>query len=521
MVQVVWFKRDLRTQDHRPLHKAAMLGPVLPLYVVEPEYWTQPDTSRRQWLFLQGALGDLSGALQRLGAPLVVRTGNVIDVLRSIHQEHGIEALWSHEETGNGWTYERDKAVKVFCREAHVPWSEFPQFGVKRGKLNRNGWAAQFDRRMAEPVTPEPDVIRPVQGLESGPWPDAASLGLEDDGLTMLQAPGRSHALALMDSFYAGRGKTYQRAMSSPLTAPETCSRLSAHLSVGSVSMREVVQRAYRERAMANALPMAERAIPLKAIDALVARLHWHCHFIQKLESEPQIEHRAVHRAFEAHRLVTMQDDPVLEAWISGRTGFPFVDACMRSLIATGWINFRMRAMLQSFASYHLALDWRVSGTRLARLFTDYEPGIHWPQVQMQSGQTGINTPRIYNPVKQSLDQDPDGVFIRQWLPELARLTVAAIHTPWKLDANTLASASVVLGESYPARIVDHVEAARAARDRLTVVRQGEGFRQTAKAVYTKHGSRKRPLGDDNPAQTRAVRAGKAEAAKKQLSFDL
>ncbi len=521
MVQVVWFKRDLRTQDHRPLHEAAMRGPVLPLYVVEPGYWTQPDTSRRQWLFLEGALRDLGSALLRLGAPLVVRTGDVIDVLRSIHQEHGLEGLWSHEETGNGWTHERDRRVKAFCREADVPWTEFPQFGVKRGKLDRNGWAAQFERRMAEPITPAPDVIVPVEAIASGTWPDAISLGLEDDGLTMLQPPGRSHAITLMDSFYGGRGKTYQRAMSSPLTAPDACSRLSAHLSVGSVSMRETVQRAYRERSLANTLPFAERAIPLKAIDALIARLHWHCHFIQKLESEPQIEHRAVHRAFEAHRLVTMPDDPVLEAWISGRTGFPFVDACMRSLIATGWINFRMRAMLQSFASYHLALDWRVSGMRLARLFTDYEPGIHWPQVQMQSGQTGINTPRIYNPVKQSLDQDPDGVFIRQWLPELAQLTVAAIHTPWKLDANTLASAGVVLGKTYPSRVVDHAEAARAARDRLTMVRNGEGFRQTAKAVYVKHGSRKRPPGDDNPAQTRAIRAAKAEAAKKQLSFDL
>jgi deoxyribodipyrimidine photo-lyase len=521
MVQVVWFKRDLRTQDHRPLAEAAARGPVLPLYVVEPGYWHLPDTSQRQYRFLCGALADLDASLSRLGAPLIIRMGDVVDILRALHASHGIDAIWSHEETGNGWTFARDRRVGAFCREAAIPWHEMAQFGVKRGKVNRDRWAGHFEKMMAKPLTPRPEHLQPVKGVVADAMPDVAALGLGDDGLTMLQPPGRAAAKALMDSFYAGRGRGYQREMSSPLTAPDSCSRLSAHLSVGTVSMREAVQRAYRERKAANNLPSERRAIPLKAIDALIARLHWHCHFIQKLESEPEIEHRAVHRGFEVSRIVTPPNDPLLHAWAEGRTGFPFVDACMRSLIATGWINFRMRAMLQAFASYHLALDWRASGEVLARLFTDYEPGIHWPQVQMQSGQTGINTPRIYNPVKQSLDQDPDGIFIRRWLPELAALPAAALHTPWKLDAATLALAGVVLGETYPTPVVDHVLAARGARERLTLVRGGENFRQTAKAVYVKHGSRKRPPGDDNPARTRAIKAEKAKVADRQFSLDL
>ncbi|MGL4439699.1 MAG: FAD-binding domain-containing protein [Bosea sp. (in: a-proteobacteria)] len=521
MVQVVWFKRDLRTQDHRPLAEAAKHGPVLPLYVVEPDYWRLPDTSARQFRFLSGALADLDASLALIRCGLVIRTGDVIEVLQSIHARHGIDAIWSHEETGNGWTFARDRRVAAFCREADVAWHEFAQFGVKRGRLNRDRWAAHFEKVMAEPLTPRPVTIKPIRDIVSETIPETAAIGLADDALTWLQPSGRAAAKALMDSFYGGRGRGYQREMSSPLTAPDSCSRLSAHLSVGTVSMREAVQRAYRERKQATDVPTEQRAIPLKAIDALVARLHWHCHFIQKLESEPQIEVRAVHRGFEAARIVTPSDDPLLRAWAEGRTGLPFVDACMRSLIATGWINFRMRAMLQSFASYHLALDWRASGEVLARLFTDYEPGIHWPQVQMQSGQTGINTPRIYNPVKQSLDQDPDGVFIRRWLPELACLPIAALHTPWKLDADTLRAAGVVLGETYPAPVINHVDAARAARDRLTTVRRDAGFRQTAKAVYVKHGSRKRQQGDDNPAKARAIKAEKLTATKKQLSFDL
>jgi deoxyribodipyrimidine photo-lyase len=231
---------------------------------------------------------------------------------------------------------------------------------------------------------------------------------------------------------------------------------------------------------------------------------------MQKLESEPSLERRAFHPVHEAGRTVTAPDDPVLLAWAEGRTGVPFVDACMRSLIATGWLNFRMRAMVQSFASYHLALDWRPSGERLARLFTDYEPGIHWPQVQMQSGQTGINTPRIYNPVKQGLDQDPDGRFTRRWAPELAELPLAVLQTPWLSDRRP--------SPDYPDPIVKPDEAARRARARLTALRSDANYRAAAQAVFRKHGSRRRRMDDDGTRRP-AASPRRATPAPEQLSF--
>ncbi|MEL6678211.1 MAG: FAD-binding domain-containing protein, partial [Pseudomonadota bacterium] len=170
-----------------------------------------------------------------------------------------------------------------------------------------------------------------------------------------------------------------------------------------------------------------------------------------------------------------------LEAFASGQTGFPFVDACMRCLRDTGWMNFRMRAMLQAFASYHLWLPWRDSGLVLARLFTDYEPGIHWSQVQMQSGTTGINTVRIYNPVKQGLDQDPDGSFTRRWVPELAEVSDAELQEPWKFGEIS----------AYPPRIVDHVAAAREAKEKVYAQRRGAEFRAEAQAIQSRHGSRR------------------------------
>jgi deoxyribodipyrimidine photo-lyase len=521
MLQVVWFKRDLRIQDHLPLVEAARRGPVLPLYVAEPGYWALPDTSGRQWALLAEALESLRHDLAALGQPLVVRSGDVVDLLGRLHARHGIAALWSHEETGNLWTYARDKAVAGFCRANGIAWTETPQFGVKRRLRDRDRWAAHFEDFMLRPRTSPPERLATVAGVEPGAIPTAAALGIADDPCPGRQRGGRSVALGLLDTFFAGRGRNYTFEMSSPLTAAESCSRLSAHLATGSVSMREVVQRAYHERQRLKEMPSASRPIPLRSVESLIARLHWHCHFIQKLESEPEIERRAVHPAFERNRIATPEDHPYLAAWSEGRTGFPFVDACMRSLIATGWINFRMRAMLMAFASYHLALDWRVTGERLARLFTDYEPGIHWPQVQMQSGQTGINTPRIYNPVKQSVDQDKNGAFMRRWLPVLARLPAAHLHEPWRMSRAEQVAYGVRLGVDYPERIVDHERAAREARLRLGEVRRIAGFREASRQVYVKHGSRKRTQSDDNPAKGRAIAARKAEKAARQLHFDV
>ncbi len=511
MIQVVWFKRDLRTTDHRPLAEAARAGPVLPLYVVEPDYWRLPDTSARQWIAQRGALGTLSERLAALGAPLIVRVGTVTAVLERIHAAVGIGRLLAHEETGNLWTFRRDIAVRAFCRERGVPFLEFSQTGVLRGRAaSRDRWAAHFERFASAAPSAEPARLIPVPGARVAGVPTPGDLGLADDGLAAPQPGDRRSALDLLEGFLAGRGADYRRGMSSPLGAARCCSRLSVPLATGAISVREALGRARAARAALAGAPPDRRAIPVTAVDSLMSRLHWRSHFMQKLESEPDLEIRAFHPLHQRARTPTAPDDPILEAWATGWTGVPFVDACMRSLIATGWLNFRMRAMVQAFASYHLGLDWRASGERLARLFTDYEPGIHWPQVQMQSGQTGINTPRIYNPVKQGLDQDPEGLFTRRWVPELARAPLAVLQTPWLADGAARGG--------YPAPIVDPLAAARAAKARLTQVRRTEGYRAAALGVFRKHGSRKRRIDEDHPRRPPPRREAQDVDAR-QLGF--
>ena len=166
----------------------------------------------------------------------------------------------------------------------------------------------------------------------------------------------------------------------------------------------------------------------------------------------------------------------------------------MRSLVATGWLNFRMRAMLVSFASYHLWLHWRQTGSFLARQFLDFEPGIHWSQMQMQSGTTGINTLRIYSPTKQAQDHDPQGIFIRRWVPELAKVPLPYLAEPWKMDATLQRMAGCTIGVDYPAPIVDDKLAMKAAKDRMYGLRKTAEAREEAGNVHERHGSRKSGL---------------------------
>lgn len=524
MVQVVWFKRDLRTADHRPLAEAVETGdPVVCLYVVEPDYWALPDTSGRQWEFVRESLVELRRDLEAVGGALIVRTGDVVDLLERLHRQVGVRGLWSHEETGNGWTYDRDRCVGVWARGASVPWREVSQNGVVRPLRTRDGWAARWERTMGRPVVASPKFIRTEPSIVGGTIPDALDIGLAPDPCPGRQPGGRDAGVRLLHTFLQRRGQSYHREMSSPLTAAEACSRLSTHLAYGTLSVREVSQATWARIAEVKATPASARGAWATALRAYVGRLHWHCHFMQKLESAPSIEFQNLHRAYDGLREGAF-DRARFDAWAFGKTGFPFVDACMRSLAATGWINFRMRAMLVAFASYQLWLHWRETGLHLARLFTDYEAGIHWSQVQMQSGTTGTNTVRMYNPVKQSLDQDPDGTFIRRWVPEVRRVPDAFIHEPWKMPEALQLTVGCHIGLDYPARIVDHEEAARMARERVWAVRRGEAFRAEAHAILEKHGSRKRRV-DAAPAhaRTRAVSppSDVARNPTPQLAFDL
>ena len=512
--RVVWFKRDLRVQDHAPLAEAARQGPVLCLYILEPALWQQPDAARQHLGFLQESLKDLATDLRAHGGRLQWAVGDAVEVLDRLHHHAPFEELLSHQETGNAASFERDRRVLRWCREHAVPWREFRGFGVVRGLRQRRHWASQWEALMAEPQAVLPRITPaspPAEAWEPIPWPSADGLGLPAHEPPQRQRGGRRQGEAVLTDFLQQRSARYRGGISSPLTAPDACSRLSAHLAFGTLGLREVVQ-ATRARMHDTELAGTRQHAGLAAF---LSRLHWHCHFIQKLETEPAIEHHNMHRGYNGLR--EAEHDPAhLQALMEGRTGWPMVDACVAMLRETGWLNFRMRSMLVSVAAYPLWLHWRPVGEWLAREFLDYEPGIHWSQMQMQSGTTGINTTRVYNPVKQAQDHDPQGRFVRHWLPALQQVPDTWLFQPWLMPPDLQQRMGLRPGLDLVEPRVDLETATRRAKERVHALRARREVQADQADIVRRHGSKQRRAEQlAGPRQRRA-----AEAASQQLGFD-
>ncbi len=481
MINIVWFKRDLRLSDHAPIKQAFSTGvPTLMIYNFEPMLISDPHYSNRHWQFVRQSLIDLNQQLERYGGKVYHFSEPMVSLLNRLSLKYQFD-LYSHQEIGLINTFDRDKEVLDWCKHHHVKWFEHPTGAVIRGLTHRGNWETNWNKIMtASTETPDWGRYQPVV-LEQYNEPELS----ENYHLAnhLFQSGGPKKARETLHSFLSERSLAYRRSVSSPSESRIHCSRLSPYLAWGNLSLRQVYQGTQKYVLDSGGF----RSQWHKPLTAFKSRLHWHCHFIQKFESQSSMEHEPLNPGYKDYPYRT--DDQVnkdLERWADGNTGIPLVDASMRCLKNTGYVNFRMRAMLVSFVTHHLNIDWRLVSPRLAQYFLDFEPGIHYPQVQMQASVTGINIVRIYNPIKQSMDRDAKGVFIKQWCPELESLNEEQIHEPWQHLAKNKSAIT-----TYPKPMVDLKKAAKEARERLWSYRKRDEVQVAIPEILSRHVSPK------------------------------
>lgn len=352
---------------------------------------------------------------------------------------------------------------------------------VIRGLSSRNSWDAQWIKTAKSQIHPKPNMSNAVQ-IQDHPF------ALDEEFIEKFNRPseymdkgGESLAIKKLDNFLGSKVENYWGSISYPEKSRYYCSFISTYLTYGNITIKQIYQ----------ACEVAKKNIHnKKSLDQFMARLKWHCHFIQKLEMEPRIEFENLNSAF--NKLREKKNKKYIKAWKEGKTGYPLIDAAMRCVKETGYLNFRLRATVVSFLTHLLWQPWQAGSGHLARMFLDYEPGIHFSQFQMQAGTTGINTIRIYNPIKQSKEKDKDATFIKKWVPELRNLPIEFIHEPWLMTQMDSIMYDFKLDKDYPKQIVEFNKAYKNAQDKLWQLKKDSETKYISQKILKRHTSRRR-----------------------------
>ena len=448
-----WIRRDLRLQDNQAL--SAALGAaeqVIPLFVLDPRLLASDYAGAKRVAFLFAGLRALDAALERLGSRLIVRRGDPAEVLPAFIAESGATAVYA-EEDYSPYARRRDAAVQELL-PLHLTGglSVYPPDLVLKGDGRPYTVFTPFSKvwkSLPRPNTadllPPPRKLDSPQHLPSLPIPADP----EQDAAVSFPA-GTDAALRRLEWFMAGPNSPIsQYAEQRNRPDIDGTSVLSPYIRMGMISLRQAVVAA--GAALARA--------PGKGPETFLNELIWREFYLSILYHFPHVRRGSFRPQYDA--IVWRNNPDEFAAWQEGRTGYPIVDAAMRQLVHSGWMHNRARMIVASFLVKDLLIDWRWGEKFFMQHLLDGDPAANNGGWQWAAG-TGTDAApyfRIFNPILQSKKFDPDGRYIRRWLPELAQVPVKFIHEPWAMSPDVQAQAGCIIGQDYPQPLVDHAAA--------------------------------------------------------------
>jgi deoxyribodipyrimidine photo-lyase len=432
---LVWHRNDLRVRDNAALAAAADEGTAHPMFVFDPHFYRSDRVCDARLAFLHESLEQLAAAYDHRGGSLAYRHGDPREVLRNLLDAGVADRVYVNVSPTAGYARERDEEISDWDRVR-----AFTDDAIVRTGDSRENWREQAAEYFeATPCDPPATV---GNGVERTTTPEAIESRYDvSPAKDRTYRGGCLRARERLTEFTADLAE-YVGGISAPAEAEDRTSRLSAYFKFGCLSLREAYQYVH------------ERATDGRAVEMFSSRLFWNQHFTQKLRDNPDATRCAVNPVFGGMNRET-HDDELAEAWKRGETGFPLVDASMRALRETGWLNFRMRAMCASFYSYVLRCWWVEGADWFYRHLIDADPAINYEQWQMQSGLVGVHPLRIYNPKKQVRDNDPEGEFVRKYVPELREFPTEFLDEPQKAPLSVQDECGVRVGDDYPYPVVD------------------------------------------------------------------
>ncbi len=490
MDNIVWHRRDLRTHDNRALKKAGENA--APVYILDPEWLEDELVSDARIEFLMESLKDLNRQYREKGSHLALLHGNPVEKLEELRDE-GHEVFFNMD--ANHFQQERE-------RQARKEFRAFPDSAVEtsgRGEVEE--WEVKVKKWFQK------DMIEAPEKISGNPLETDVSLDEIreeydiDPEKENFGRGGTREARKRLEEFLE-RIERYSGCISSPSKAESSTSHLSPYIRYGCISPREVHQEAERKKYEVE---------NTQSVKMFMDRVFWQQHFDQKIEDNPKLFEEAINPVyFDLNK--DNYDEENIQAWKKGETGYPLVDASMRALRETGWLNFRMRAMCASFFSYILKQWWKIGADHFYKHLIDADVAINYYQWQMQSGLIGVHANRIYDPTKQVEENDPDGKFIRKYVPELRQVPDDYVAEPWKMPEETQKRSGSEIGRNYPEPIVNYEREARKAR---------EFFKKKAPEAYAAFKDdevwRKASLGSRHNRDEILEKAGKPQSDLKQF----